>query len=164
VFGHYLPVMVEAVLLPFEGKIIYDSLIAPYKVSFGSGLRNRFNHAYRTAQELYGVKTILNQEYKIEGKMDAIAKGNQKILLAFRKKLAEASLNEKTLEEHYTSVKSFVNTYLLQSNPPLSLLKLQVNDFDYFFRQQGQKANRASFKRLVRFLLNSGRIESETAK
>jgi hypothetical protein len=164
VVGHYLPVMAEAVLLPFEGKIIYDSLIIPYQLSFGPGLRKRFNHAYRTAQELYGVKTSLNQEYKIDDNMDAVAKGNHKILLAFRRDLAAVGLSEKMLETHSSSVESFVNTYLLQSNPPRSLLTVQAVDLDNFFRTQGQQPNRVSFKRLVRFLFNSARIDGETAK
>lgn len=34
-----LPVYLEAVLLPFEDKIIYDSLLIPYSIHFGSGAR-----------------------------------------------------------------------------------------------------------------------------
>lgn len=165
VVGHYLPVMVEAVLLPFEGKIIYDGIIAPYQVSFGTGLRNRFNHAYRTASELNGVKTSLNLDDVIcEVKMDAVAKGNQKILLAFRKDLAASGLGERKLEEHYSVVENFVRSHLLQSIPPRSLLKIQVDDLAGFFNSSEHKANRISFKRLVRFLYNSERIDAETAK
>jgi len=162
--GHSLPVMVDAVLLPFEGKIIYDSLIFPRPVSFGPGLRNQFNHAYRKAQELCGVKTSLNPEDSFEERMDAIAQGNQRILLAFRKDLAASGLSGRKQEEHYTAVESFVNTYLLQSNPPCSLLNIQVGDLDNFFHQHGKTANRVSFKRLVRFLHASARIDWNTTK
>ncbi len=41
-----LPVLVQAVLLPFESKIIYDSLLVPYSVSFGSGIRRSLNEDY----------------------------------------------------------------------------------------------------------------------
>ncbi len=92
IVGHSLPVMVEATLLPFEGKIIYDSLISSHNVSFGPGLRHRFNNAYRTAQELYGIKTSLTSTDKIEELVDTVAKGNQKILLAFRKELVASGL------------------------------------------------------------------------
>lgn len=34
-----LPILVEAVLLPFKGHIIYDGLLIPYSISFGSGIR-----------------------------------------------------------------------------------------------------------------------------
>jgi hypothetical protein len=53
-----LPVLVEAVLLPFEGKIIYDSLLAPYSVTFGSGIRRNLNDDYRHVQERGGVVTF----------------------------------------------------------------------------------------------------------
>ena len=41
----YLPVMVEAVLLPFEGRIIYDGVLRPYLIRFGGGIRRSFNKA-----------------------------------------------------------------------------------------------------------------------
>ena len=37
--GPYLPVMTQTVLLPFNGKIIYDGLLSGYPVSFGPGIR-----------------------------------------------------------------------------------------------------------------------------
>jgi len=164
IIGRSPPIMVEAVLLPFEGKIIFDGLLSSHNVYFGPGFRRSFNNAYRTAQELYGIKTSLTSGDSIEELTDAIAKGNQKILLAFRKDLAASGLGESKLEEHYASVESFVKTYLSQSTPPCSLLNFKVNDLVSFFSKQGKKTNRVSFKRLVRFLLNSERIDWETAK
>jgi hypothetical protein len=164
IVGHSVPVMVETVLLPFENKIIYDGLIIPYSVSFGPGLRTRFNHVYRTAQELCRVKTALKFEDSVDEKMDAVAKGNQKVLLAFHKDLAASGLGDKKLEEHFEVVENFVKTYLLQSSPPCSLLNISVELLDQYFREQGKKANRVSFKRLVRFLYNSGRIDWEAEK
>ena len=164
VVGHYLPVMVNVALLPFEGKIIYDGLISPYQVSFGPSLRNRFNQAYRTAQELYGVQTVLNQFGILEANTNSVAKGNQKILLAFRKDLATAGLSEKTFEDHFQTVEKFVKTYLLQTTPPTSLLNIQPDHIAGFMQQQGKKANRVSFKRLARFLFTSERISPESFK
>lgn len=54
-----LPVMVQAVLLPFEGKIIYDSFLAPYRMSFGRGVRRTFDDAYQEAKCRHGVVTSL---------------------------------------------------------------------------------------------------------
>src|SRR5436190_10917737 len=59
ILGPYLPVYVAAVLLPFEGRIIYDSLLVPYSVSFGPGLRASIRDAYRDAQEREGIITSL---------------------------------------------------------------------------------------------------------
>jgi len=55
-----LPVMVEAVLLPFKDKIIYDSFIVPYSVSFGKGMRNSFKQAFDTAKEKVGIIENMN--------------------------------------------------------------------------------------------------------
>ena len=34
-----LPIFVDAILIPFEGKIIYDSLLIPYNINFGGGAK-----------------------------------------------------------------------------------------------------------------------------
>lgn len=49
--GWPLPVLVKAVLLPFQGRIIYDGLLIPYSVSFGSGIRNDLNETYQRAKQ-----------------------------------------------------------------------------------------------------------------
>ena len=47
----FVPCYVETVLLPFGGQIIYDSLIAPYPIHFGRGIRASLNETYREAKE-----------------------------------------------------------------------------------------------------------------
>ena len=47
IIGPYLPVYVEAVLLPFDDRIIYDSVLLPYNVSFGSGIQRELAQSYR---------------------------------------------------------------------------------------------------------------------
>jgi hypothetical protein len=54
-----LPIYVDAVLMPFEGKIIYDSLLVPYNLHFGSGIKRRFNEDYRSIKERSGIITTL---------------------------------------------------------------------------------------------------------
>lgn len=54
-----LPLMVDAVLLPFEGKIIYDSLLMPYQVNFGSGAKKGFQEEYRELKCKSGIITSL---------------------------------------------------------------------------------------------------------
>lgn len=58
--AYILPLMVETVLLPFEGKIIYDSLMCPYQVSFGSGAKNGFKENYREIKSRSGIITSLD--------------------------------------------------------------------------------------------------------
>jgi len=57
--GPYLPIMVDAVLLPFNDKIIYDSIFSPYSVTFGRGIRRSLNDAYQEAKSRFGIITSL---------------------------------------------------------------------------------------------------------
>jgi len=55
IVGSYLPIMVEAVLLPFKDKIIYDSIFSPYRITFGAGIRSGLNDAYQEAKSRFGI-------------------------------------------------------------------------------------------------------------
>ncbi|MEM9568262.1 MAG: hypothetical protein AAF974_08130 [Cyanobacteria bacterium P01_E01_bin.34] len=54
-----LPTMVEAVLLPFEGKIIYDGLLQGYGVFFGSGIQADLKEIYMRAKQTKSIITDL---------------------------------------------------------------------------------------------------------
>jgi len=54
-----LPRYSKAVLLPFEGKIIYDSLLTTYNITYGSNMRKSFNEEYRELKNKAGVITTL---------------------------------------------------------------------------------------------------------
>jgi hypothetical protein len=54
-----LPVMVEAVLLPFKGKIIYDGTATFYQIKVSSGFRRGFNDTYQEAKFRNGVIEFL---------------------------------------------------------------------------------------------------------
>lgn len=55
--SYALPIYVDAVLLPFRGKIIYDSLILPYNIFLGSGIKKGLNEEYRNSKGSYGIIT-----------------------------------------------------------------------------------------------------------
>ncbi len=59
VLGPHLPILTQAVLLPFKGKIIYDSILVPYNITFGGGIRRNFNEAYLEAKHRFGIITSL---------------------------------------------------------------------------------------------------------
>ena len=157
-----LPVLVQAVLLPFEGKIIYDSLLFPYSITFGSGIRRSLNEAYRMVQERDGVITTL-QPRPTEETQQVIRRGNRKILAAFRKDLAVSGLSVKMIEHHASTAETFNESYLLAQEPPCSLLDVDSEDLQKYLDKQGKSADLISFKRLVRFLLNTGRIDWDVA-
>jgi hypothetical protein len=54
-----LPLYVEAVLLPFKNRIVYDGLISEYSVSFGKGIRDIFKDIYNTAKNNNCIITFL---------------------------------------------------------------------------------------------------------
>jgi len=45
-----VPCMVKTVLIPFEGRITYDSLLVSYPVSFGRNVRGSLNRDYQEAR------------------------------------------------------------------------------------------------------------------
>lgn len=57
--GSNLPIMVEATLLPFKNKIVYDGTLLPYNIIFGSGIRRSINDAYSQAKTNFGIITSL---------------------------------------------------------------------------------------------------------
>ena len=59
-----LPFMIETVLLPFEGKIIYDSLISPFQVSFGGGVKKSLKEVYNEVKATVGIIDNLSVEPK----------------------------------------------------------------------------------------------------
>jgi hypothetical protein len=59
VIGPYLPRLITTVLLPFQGKIIYDGLISGYNITFGGGVKRTLNEEYKQAKEAFGIITSL---------------------------------------------------------------------------------------------------------
>lgn len=158
-----LPVLVKAVLLPFEDKIIYDSLLAPYAIQFGSGIRRDLTQAYRSVQERAGVLTTLRPLSEDEQRARSRA-GNQKILMAFRKDLAASSLSAKMVEQHTTTIAAFAESELASYVSSGSLLDIDAQCLKRYLAGQGKHMNLVSLKRFVRFLLTSGRTDWEQAQ
>ena len=50
-----LPAMVDALLLPFRGQIIYDGLLNTYALYFGPGIRGSLNDSYNALKEREGI-------------------------------------------------------------------------------------------------------------
>lgn len=55
----FLPVAVDAVLLPFKNNIIYDSLLNVYNITFGGGIKRELNEAFQKAKMMFGIVTSL---------------------------------------------------------------------------------------------------------
>ena len=50
-----IPFIAETVLLPFKGKIIYDSFISTFGVSLGKNIRDELNRYFKTVKEEIGI-------------------------------------------------------------------------------------------------------------
>jgi hypothetical protein len=59
VVGPYLPRLINAVLLPFKDKIIYDGLLSGHNITFGGGVKRRLNEEYKEAKDAFGIITSL---------------------------------------------------------------------------------------------------------
>ncbi len=59
IIGPNLPLMVETILLPFNDKIIYDSILASYSITFGRRIRKSMNDAYQRTKAEFGIITSL---------------------------------------------------------------------------------------------------------
>jgi hypothetical protein len=57
--GQPLPINVNAVLLPFKGKIVYDGMLKMYPVFWGKNLRSELNDTYMRAKQNGRVITTL---------------------------------------------------------------------------------------------------------
>ena len=54
-----LPIMVETVLMPFKGIIIYDTIFQSYNVSIGPNMKSNLNFKYSEAKKDKGIVTAL---------------------------------------------------------------------------------------------------------
>jgi hypothetical protein len=89
---------------------------------------------------------------------------NRKVFTAFRRELRKAGLSPQTVEGHVATIADFADTTLLDADPPRGVLELTFADIESYVRGKPGKQPLTSFKRFVRFLLGTGRINYETGE
>jgi hypothetical protein len=166
VVGPYLPIMVEAILLPFEDKIVYDGLLAPYPVLFGGGIRASLNDAYRDAKEREGIITQLGVEFSPQIVAERNAAANARLLKAFEKHMLQTGLSPTTAQQHAEVLSIFSREFLSEAYPEQSLREIELDQLRQFLRDwlpqhapARQKKAHTSLKRFVWFLRDTGRID-----
>src|SRR5512135_178830 len=162
-----LPVYTQAVLLPFEHHIIYDSLLTSYNVVFVSGYRHNLQEMYRNIQEREGIITSLlpeDQAARQANQRTDILVRNRKVFTAFRRELRKAGLSPQTVEGHVATIADFASTTLLDADPPRGVLDLTLADIESYVQGKSGKQPLTSFKRFVRFLIDTGRIDYGTGE
>lgn len=156
VIGSYLPIYAQAVLLPFEDHIIYDSLLSSYPIYFGSGYKRSLKDTYRDIQERGGVITTLPNNYNDRNRVQA---GNKKVLAAFQKSLGSSGLSPKMILEHTENISDFANEFLVKQTPSVFLLDTTEKTIEIYRKLRNDNINLVSFKRFLRFLRDTGRME-----
>ncbi len=166
ILGPYLPILIKAVLLPFEDRIIYDSLLSSYSIHFGGGYRRSLKDTYRHIQEREGIITSLPPragDSDPETVRETIQAKNRKILTAFQKALGQAGLSPKMMEEHAANIAAFAQDFLLVQTPPGLLLDIDHAQVKAYLKSAPGNVNVVSFKRFVRFLRDTDRMDYEQA-
>lgn len=159
-----LPVYAKAVLLPFEHHIIYDSLIVSYNVLLGPGIRRDLQEQYRNLQEREGIITSLLPKDLMASathQRNEIMARNRKVFTAFRRELRKGGLSEHMIDVHATTIEDFAHETLLEADPPRGILDLTEVDLRSYLERYSGKQSLTSFKRFLRFLLNTQRIDYE---
>lgn len=64
--GRPLPSLVEAVLLPYKGQIIYDGICLSYNIRFGRGIRQNLEEEYLAAKQNGRIQTSLEAHAKVQ--------------------------------------------------------------------------------------------------
>jgi hypothetical protein len=158
------PFYVDATLLPFEHQIIYDTLLIPYNILLGPAISSGITDQSRTLQEREGIITSLLPEdlfASTRSQRAEIPLRNRKVFTAFRRDLRKAGLSELMVEIHATTIENFAQNTLLAANPPQGILELTAESMQAYLEQHPGSQPLTSFKRFVRFLLITERIEDE---
>jgi hypothetical protein len=73
-YGHPTPILVQAVLLPFKGQIVYDGMLNIYNIFFGGGIRGDLKEIYLAAKQNGSIIETLESEIQISRKRTAPTK------------------------------------------------------------------------------------------
>jgi hypothetical protein len=165
-FTEFLPSYVETVLIPFEDRIIYDSLMVPYNISFGRGIRGELEHTYADAKEREAVVTSLLPSSGAVSP-DSLRSSNAKVLTAFRTHLFGSGLSEKVVNRD-TEIAGEFAEHLLRQPRPASLREFRTSDLAPFLARPGitakrQRESATGLKRFVRFLRDTERMDYDAA-
>lgn len=142
-----LPIMIETILLPFNGKIIYNGLFIPYNIQFGRSIRDSFEMSFRESKSKYGI--VITLEELVVEKVNA----DEELMRTYARNRDSCFKYEREIKQ------------LLKKNPSLwkvyyqSLGKAEVRKFSRRFSELG--VNAAYFAILADIVVASGKTEKE---
>ena len=167
----FAPCYVEAVLLPFEGQIIYDSLLVPYNVYFGPGYRRSLAETYNDAKERGAIITALPPREPASREEEEVGahEVDARVLEAFRKHLYRGGLGPKVVERDVAAVSAFAD-WLAGRPEPRSLRDFGADAARSYLatleseRSKEAKQGKTGLTRFLRFLRDTGRMDYDRAR
>jgi hypothetical protein len=170
----FTPCFAKMVLLPFKGQIIYDSLLYPYNVYIGPGIRRGLEDTYKDAKERGAIITSLppgEQPVSPAEKQNQVRAVNGRVLEVFRKELYRSGLGPKVVERDVATVAAFAD-YLVNRPEPVSLREFGSKDVKTFLTSLQSKEEKESrykqgltgLTRLVRSLRDTARMDYDVAR
>ena len=166
----FIPILVKAVLLPYEGEIICDGLFQPYNVSFGSGIIGDWNAVYADAKERGEIITSLPRAFKSISPQEQKKKAeatNKKVLADYEKHLLRSGSSLKIIERDLATVRRLALEHLENATAPRSLRDLTDKELSEFLDglPADTRHNAAiGLKRFVQFMRDTGRIDWNEAE
>jgi hypothetical protein len=158
------PLLVDTVLLPFEGVIVTDGLLTSRNILLGPGFRRSFKAAYTDAVERGAVRTsLLAPGPEVETGQRKAGRGatNRKVLSALRSYLyGQKRLREATVERDLRVIGSFA-----EGLPDgRSLRECNLDDVEAMVAMAatlfgGRAETVAALKRFFTFMLETGRVD-----
>jgi hypothetical protein len=168
----FTPCYAKAVLLPFEGQIIYDSLIVPYNVYLGPGIRRDLQETYRDAKERGAIITSLppREPASREEEQAEAQEVDARVAEAFRRHLYRTGLSPKVVERDTAAVAAF-GEWLAARPDPRSLRDFGPDEAGAYLaalpsegRKEAQlKQTKTGLTRFLRFLRDTGRMDFDQA-
>lgn len=165
VIGPNLPNMVQAVLLPYKGKIVYDGMMAYNNILFGSSIRASLNNEYNLAKAKYGIIT----ELPISAEIKKLENSDQQTLTALMKSKSSIDYNWYEIQELLQKNPSLYNLYnqllgkLNAKQKKKELKELGVENFHFAITQDLIIASAKSLKEvqtLVQKMVPKSKLDS----
>lgn len=161
--GPDVPVAAEAVLLPFGDQIVYDGLLVPYPIVFGSGIRRNLKETYDRIRERDAlIESLPPRERTSKRDSAAVERRNMKLLDEFRRHSYVAGRGSATVDRDVAILRALADDRMLRDSPPRGLI--EVSPVDIRGGLAGSQADARSVTRFVQFLAETGRVDRDAAR
>jgi hypothetical protein len=167
----FFPAYANTVLIPFDGHIVYDSLVFGYKVMIGPGIEGELNETYQDARERRAIITTLPPTPLDPEEQKGVTKAvNARVHDIFRAALHASGHSSKVVDRDLAGVTALAE-FLAGRDESRSLCDFRPADLRAYLRHlhaadpsdKTSRAARTTLKRLLAFLSDSGRMDYEEA-